>query len=153
LKRSNELLPTQPATYYLGKFAQERGDRTAALQYFKAAAGSGSTYGELAAREFVAMDIGQNPQAYIATGAQLDSSGSVVVVVQNRAPIALTNIRVTPVLIDSFGRVGQAGTMLQVGRPLEPNQQVSIRTGLSGLSAEQQQALRVRVDGAQVAAD
>jgi len=123
------------------------------LQYFKVAAVSESSYGKLAAKEFVTMDIGQNPQAYVATGAQLDSTGSVVVIVQNRSPIALTIIRVTPVLIDSSGRVGQAGSMLQVGRPLEPNQQVSIRTGLSGLSAEQQQALRVRVDGAQVAAD
>ncbi len=153
LKRSNELLPTQPAAYYLGKFAQERGDRPAALQYFKTAAGSESTYGKLAAKEFVTMDLAQNPEQYIATGTQVDSAGVVVVIVQNKSPAPLTNVQVTPLWLDAFGRATQFGTTLHVGRTLQPNQQVAISTGMRAVSAEQMQALRVRVDGAQVAAD
>ncbi len=144
-------MPTQPATYYLGKFAQERGDQTAALQYFKAAADAESGYGKLAAKEFVTMDLAQNPQQYIATGTQLDGAGGVVVIVQNRPRVALMSMQVTPVLLDALGRVSQTGTTLQVGRPLEPNQQVTIKSGLRTLSAEQMQALRVRVHGATVA--
>jgi predicted Zn-dependent protease len=153
LKRSNALLPTQPAAYYLGKFAQDSGDRTAALQYFKAAAGAESTYGKLAAKEFVSMDLGQNPEQYVGTGTQLDGAGGVVVVVQNRSPVVLTNVRVTPVLVDASGRIVQTGSTLQVGKPLEPNQQIALNSGLRGLTAEQIQSLRVRVDGAQVAGD
>lgn len=150
LKRSNELLPTQPAAYYLGKFAQERGDKTAALQFYKSAAGSESSYGQLAAKEYVTLDLAQNPGQYIATGTQLDATGRVIVIVQNRAPVALADIQVTPVLLDSFGRVVQAGSTMHVGRPLAPNQQVSLSSGLVGLTTEQLQSLRVRVDGAKV---
>ncbi len=51
------------------------------------------------------------------------------------------------------GRVAQTGTTLQVGRPLAPNQQVAISSGLRALTAEKIQSLRVRVDGAQVVGD
>jgi beta-barrel assembly-enhancing protease len=152
LKRSNDLLPTQPAAYYLGKFALDRGDRTAALQHFKEAAGSESTYGQLAAKEYVTMDLGQNPQAYIATGTELGASG-VVVILQNRSPVALTDIQVTPVIVDGAGRIVQSGSTLRVGTVVAPNQQVTLNSGLTGLSAEQLQGLRVRVDAAKVAAD
>jgi predicted Zn-dependent protease len=153
LKRSNELLPTQPAAYYLGKFAQDRGDSAAALQHFKSAAGSESSYGQLAAKEYVAMDLMQHPQEYLATGTQLDSTGRIVVIVHNHSPVRLTDIQVTPVLIDNYGRIVQSGSTLRVGRTLEPNQQVVLNSGLGDLSTEQIQALRVRVDSAKVAAD
>ena len=97
------------------------------------------------------MDLGQNPQAYIATGTQLDGAGGVVVVLQNRSPVALTDIQVTPVIVDGTGRIVQSGTALRAATVVAPNQQVTLSSGLSGLSAEQVQGLRVRVDSAKVA--
>ncbi len=35
------------------------------------------------------MDLPRNPGNYVATGGQLDPSGRVVVIIQNRAPIPL----------------------------------------------------------------
>jgi predicted Zn-dependent protease len=151
LKRSQQLLPTAPAAFYLGKFAQESGDKAAAMQHFKSAASSQSSYGSMAAKEFVSMDITDNPGEYIAAAAQLDSAGRIVVVVQNRAPVALSDIQVTPVLIDGAGRIVRSGTSLRVPQKLESGKQVALNAGLGSLSIEQQQALRVRVDGARVA--
>src|SRR5690606_19384927 len=66
LRKSSELLPTAPAAYYLGEIARERGDRAQAMQYFRSAASSDSQLGQRAAREFVRMDLPQNPGAYVA---------------------------------------------------------------------------------------
>jgi beta-barrel assembly-enhancing protease len=151
LKRSHDLLPTAPAAYYLGRFAQESGDRNAAMQYYKTAAGSQSEYGQLAAREFVTMDLPQNPSNYVAAGAQRDAQGRIVVVVQNRSPVTLTDIQVTPVIVDANGRIVQSGAALRVPGALESGKQTAINAGLGELTAEQQQALRVRVDAAKVA--
>jgi beta-barrel assembly-enhancing protease len=150
LKHSNDLLPTKPAAYYLGTLAKERGDMPAAMQHFKAASGVESSYSQLAAKEVVTMDLSQHPEEYIATGVQIDTAGRVVVIVKNKAPVALTGIQVTPVLIDSFGRVMQTGTPLQVGRTLEPGQQVVLNAGGTVLTSEQLQSLHVRVDAAKV---
>ncbi|MBC7982292.1 MAG: M48 family metalloprotease [Candidatus Obscuribacterales bacterium] len=151
LKRSQDLLPTAPAAYYLGNIARERGDKATALQLYKAAANSDSSYGKLAAKEFVEMDLSQNPAQYIATGAQLDAAGNVIVAIQNRSPAPLTDIQVTPVLVDAGGRAVQSGAPLRVPGTLEPGKQVAISAGLGTLSSAQLQALRIRVDGAKVA--
>jgi len=151
LKRSHDLFPTAPAAYYLGNLARERGDMPTAMQHFKSAAESGSSYSQLAAKEFVTVDLPQHPAEYIATGAQLDAAGRVIVIVQNKSPVTLTDIQITLVFIDAFGGVVQSGAPLRVTRLLEAGQQVTLNAGLSGLSAAQWQALRVRVDGAKVA--
>ncbi|HEX5691060.1 MAG TPA: hypothetical protein VFX76_13695, partial [Roseiflexaceae bacterium] len=151
LKRSNDLLPTKPAAYYLGKLAQDRGDKTAAMQLFRSAADTQSSYGQAAAREFVLLDLPNNPGEYVAAGAQLDAQGRLVVIVQNRAPVTLTDIQVTPVLIDANGRIVQQGSQLRLSQNLASGKQASMFAGLGALSPEQMQALRVRVDGAKVA--
>lgn len=151
LKRSTDLLPTAPAAYFLGNLARDRGDAKTALQFYKAAAGTEGTYAQLAAKEFMEMDLPQNPQQYVATGAQLDASGRVVIAVQNRSPSPLTDIQVTPVLVDAAGRVAQTGSPLRVPGTLEPGNQVMLNAGLGSLSDAQLQALRIRVDGAKVA--
>jgi predicted Zn-dependent protease len=150
LKRSQQLLPTAPAAYYLGKFAQESGDKKAAMQHFREAAGSQSSYGALAAKEFVTMDLPSNPGEYVAASAQLDNAGRVMVIVQNRSPVTLTDIQVTPVLIDGAGRIVQTGATLRVPQKLESGKQVTLSAGLGSVPPEQVPALRVRVDGAKV---
>src|SRR5215831_129467 len=151
LAQSHNLLPTQPAAYYLGKTAAERGDNAQALALFKSAAGSDSTYGQLAAREYVSIDLREHPDQYLAAGVQVDATGRVLVIVQNRSPLPLTDIQVTPVLVDAQGKVAQSGSPMQVTRPIEPNQQVAISSGIAGMSAEQLQAVRIRIDAARVA--
>jgi predicted Zn-dependent protease len=116
LSKSAQLLPTAPAAYYLGAIARERGDRAKAMEYFRAAAGSQSRIGEMAAAEFVRLDLPQNPGNYVAAAGQFDAQGRLLVVVQNRAPVPLRDFQVTPVLIDAGGRIMQQADRCESAR-------------------------------------
>jgi tetratricopeptide (TPR) repeat protein len=150
LTRSAELLPTAPAAYYLGNFARDRGDKETALKYYQAAASSESAVGQAAAAEYLKMDLPQNPGNYVAAGAQQNSQGGLMVVVQNRANVPLTGIQVTPVLVDLSGRVVQQGNPVTIQGVVKPGEQAAAATGLANLTPEQIQALRFRVDAAKV---
>ena len=150
LTKSAELLPTAPAAYYLGNLARDRGDAAKAKQLYQAAASSDSTIGKAAAAEFVKMDLPQNASNYVAAVGQMDAQGQVIVVVQNRSPVALNAIQVTPVLIDGAGRIVQQGNAVQINAVLQPGAQIAAPTGLGNLPAAQLQALRFRVDRAAV---
>ncbi|GMU69643.1 MAG: hypothetical protein AMXMBFR37_19750 [Steroidobacteraceae bacterium] len=150
-ERSVALLPTAPAAYYLGTMARDRGDRTAALQYFRTAAGSDSSYGKEAAAEYLRLDLPQNPGNYVAAAAQTDTNGRVYAIVENRAPLALANIVVTPLLVDANGRILQRGAALTVRGPLGSGQRASAQISTGNLTAEQLRALKVRVESAQLA--
>ncbi len=151
LKKSASLLPTAPAAYYLGNMAKERGDLPGAMQLFKAAADSQSDYGQMAAGEFQRMDLNQNPGNYIATAVQQDSAGRVYFAVQNRAQVAVTNLQITPVLLDAYGRVAQQGQVRQLRITLKPGETTTVDSGLGVMTAEQVAALRVSVTSVQVA--
>jgi predicted Zn-dependent protease len=151
LTKSNSLLPTAPATYYLGAIARERGDTAKAKEYFRAAAGSDSPIGQRAAAEFVRMDLPQNPQNYVAAQGQFDAQGRLVVVVQNRSPAPLTGIQVTPVLVDAGGRVAQQGSPVVFRSVVQPGEQAAAQTGIGNVAQAQLPYLRFRVDGAKVA--
>ena len=148
LRKSAELLPTAPALYYLGAISKETGRTDQAMQYFRAAAESQSEIGRQAAAEFVVMDVGRNPGQYVATAAQQDAKGRVVLLVQNRAPVALIDIYVTPLLVDAAGRIAQQGKAVRIGRSLAPGEQFAMDPGVGTLSPEQLPLLRFRVDRA-----
>lgn len=151
LKKSNELLPTAPAAYYLGDLARARGDTRTAMQFFQVAAGSQSEYGKLAAGEFQRADVAQNPGTYLATAARQDASGRVVLAIQNRAQIALTGIQVTPVFVNPAGFVVQEGSRRNLQLTLKPGDQALVDIGLGPMTAEQAGALRFSVNGARAA--
>ncbi len=151
LTKSSQLLPTAPAAYYLGNIARERGDANRAMEHYRAAASSNSQIGQLAAAEFVRMDLPQNPGNYVATAGQFDAQGRPMLVIQNKSPVTLTDIQVTPVLVDAGGRVLQQGSPVRVGRALKSGEQVAAEAGLSGLTQQQLPYVRFRVDGARVA--
>jgi beta-barrel assembly-enhancing protease len=151
LSKSAQLLPTAPAAYYLGTIARERGDRAKAMEYYAAAAGSQSRIGEMAAAEFVRMDLPQNPDKYVAATGRFDSAGRLLVVVQNRAPVPLRDVQVTPVLVDASGRIMQQGSPVRVGAVLKPGEQVAAGSGIASISQQQLPYLRFKVDGARLA--
>lgn len=151
LEKSIQLLPTAPAAYYLGNIAKERGDANKALEYYKAAAGTQSRYGQLAASEVIRVDLPRNPGNYIATAGQVDSSGRVILIVENRAPVALSGIQVTPVIVDSGGRIVREGSQIVIRETLNPNQRVAGDAGVGTLPPEHLAHLRFRVDGARIA--
>jgi beta-barrel assembly-enhancing protease len=151
LSKSAQLLPTAPAAYYLGTIARERGDRAKAMEYYRAAASSQSRIGEMAAAEFVRMDLPQNPGNYVAAAGQFDAQGRVMVIVQNRAPVPLRDFQVTPVLVDGSGRIVQQASPVHIAAVLKPGEQVAAHSGIASISQQQLAYLRFKVDGARVA--
>jgi predicted Zn-dependent protease len=151
LSKSAQLLPTAPAAYYLGTIARERGDRAKAMEYYRAAASSQSHVGELAAAEFIRMDLPQNPDKYVATAGRFDGQGRLLVVVQNRSPVSLRDVLITPVLVDGNGRVVQQGGAVRVNEIVKPGEQVATFAGIASISQEELPFLRFRVDNARVA--
>ena len=151
LTKSAALLPTAPAAYYLGSIARDNGDRGKAMEYFRSAAGNQSQIGQRAAAEFVRMDLPQNPGNYVATQAQLDAQGRVVLAIQNRSPAPLVGIQVTPVLVDAAGRVVREGSPVLFRSVLQPGQQAAAQTGIANVPQDQLPYLRFRIDGAKVA--
>jgi hypothetical protein len=120
------------------------------MDYYRSAAGSQSTLGQRAAAEYVRMDLPQNPGSYVVAGGQFDARGQLLVVVQNRAPVALRNIQVTPVLVDGQGRVIRQGARLGLDVLLKPGEQTAARSGIA-VSQQELPYLRFRIDAAQVA--
>lgn len=151
LTRSNEMLPTAPAVYYLGMIAKERGDLQRAAALFKQVAGAEGELGQLAATEFTVLDLPQNPGNYVATGLQLNQQGAVVAVIQNRARVPLGAVAVTPVRVDAAGRIVEQGRTIQINRVLQPGEQIMVDAGLGAVAPELAQQLRIRVDGARIA--
>lgn len=151
LRRSTELLPTAPAFYYLGAIAWDAGDRPHAMEFFKAAASSKSELGQQAAAEYVRMDFPGNGPRYIASAIRLDSRGQVMVMVENRAPIAVSDIHLTPVLLDASGRIAREGRRIRIDRTLQPGEQLAVNPGLGVLGDEELSRLRIRIDAVSAA--
>jgi predicted Zn-dependent protease len=151
LTQSAKLLPTAPAAYFLGNLARDKGDSQNAIKYYQAAATSNSDIGKTAEAELVKLDLPKNPGNYLATGPQVASDGRLVLVIENRAPLALTDIQITPVLVDGAGNIVQQAKPVVVPRALKPGERVSMDAGVGAVPQEQLNAVRFRVDSARIA--
>lgn len=146
LTRSAKLLPTAPALYYLGSIAKDAGNRQRAMELFKGASSSKSELGKQAALEYARLNFAENGSKYIAGGLQVDSRGQVLAVVENRAPFAVSQIVLTPVLLDANGRIAQEGKQIRVNRTLQPGERASVNAGVGTVTDDVRSRLRVRID-------
>ncbi len=96
------------------------------------------------------LDLPRNPSKYVAAQAARNSAGQVGVVVQNWAAVSVGSITVTPVMVNANGQITSTGRAVSIKGPVQAGQQVSVDAGVGALTAEQLQALRFRVDSAQV---
>jgi beta-barrel assembly-enhancing protease len=151
LTQSMQLLPTAPAALYLGNLARDRGDADGALKLYQTAASSKSSIGQEASREAVTIDLPRNPGNYVAAALRVGSDGKPIMVVQNRAPVALGTITVTPVLVNASGQIVQQGRAVNISGPVQSGEQVIVDPALGSLTPEQLQTVRFRVDAARVA--
>lgn len=97
------------------------------------------------------MDLPRNPSNYVATAGQLDRSGRLMLIVENRAPVALSGIQVTPVLVDGAGRIVREAQPVVIREVLNPNQRIAGDAGVGNVPQEQLGNVRFRVDGARIA--
>ena len=148
LEKSAKLLPTAPALYYLGNIAKESGNVERALELYKGAAGSQSEIGKAAAAEYAAIDVARNPGNYIASAPQLDGRGALVAVLENRAPVAITDLVIGAVLLDANGSIVQQGPPVRIGRALQPGERVAVDAGVGQVAPELVNRVRFRVEGA-----
>ena len=150
LTRSWELLPTAPAALFLGNIARDGGDSEGALKYYQAAASAQGSIGQEATREAIMIDLPRNPGKYVGAALRVGSDGVPLLVVQNRSPVALASIQVTPVLVNPAGQVVRQGRTVDIRGPVRPGEQVASDAGLASLTPEQLQAVRFRIEAARI---
>ncbi|MBL8202560.1 MAG: M48 family metalloprotease [Chromatiales bacterium] len=153
LTQSAKLLPTAPAAYFLGNVARDKGDTQGALKLYQAAATSRSDIGQNAAAELVRLDLPQHPGKYLATAPQLAQNGRLMLVIENRAALPLSDIQVTPVMVDASGNIVRQANPVGIRQVLKPGERAAVDAGVGAVSQQNLPAIRFRVDTAKVAQD
>lgn len=127
LEKSQTLLPTPPASYFLGEIALERGDKQRAIQYFQAAAQGSGQLAKKAAEQLAILELGTAPHKYILSKVFLADNGYLSIIVKNNSPITVTNV--TLQLSEMTNSFAVANTSSLAGpRQLAPGKQATIKT-------------------------
>lgn len=84
------------------------------------------------------------------TGSTTAESPFIMMLMEDLSPVTLNNIKFTPVLITNTGRVVGKRSYIRVRPTIGPGLQRSVDSGLSGLSADQLEGLRFRVDSVEI---
>jgi tetratricopeptide (TPR) repeat protein len=112
LDRSVQLLPTADAYYALGTVAEQRGERTAALEDYARAAQSDGAAGKAAQDALVRLDLPTNPGKYLVARGTLDGSGLLFIEVANSTRIPVADVLVTARYTDAQGAVREVSRQL-----------------------------------------
>ncbi len=131
LQHSIDFLPTAPALNGMGQLALDRGDTTAAKEYFAAAAASQTPAGIAAKSALVRLDIGDNPQRYLRIGAGLDPQGYLLLQLANNTNEPVTAIEIQVTYIDR--NKNRRSSTLQISQVLQGSQQVRFGTDIGPL--------------------
>lgn len=105
LEQGVKRLPTATALNALGEHSLARGNRSKALQYFSAAAGSKSPAGEAATRSLLRLDLPENPQKYLKIALGLDSRGMLQARLSNPTPEPIADISYAVRFADARGKL------------------------------------------------
>lgn len=135
LETSVQLLPTADAYYALGTVAEQRGQRSVALEHYQRAASSQSPAGQAAADATVRLDLPANPGKYVQARGGLDANGQLVVEVANATRVPLADVVVAVRYADAQGAIREAAR--RIGR-LGPGEATRFATGLGPFSSTSQ---------------
>ncbi len=149
LEHSTKLLPTAPALNALGKSSLAQGDREQAKQYFAAAAESRSQPGQEAAASLVRLDLPDNPQQYLKVRLGLDRRNYLLAEVVNGTPLAVTDVEIVVLVIDSSGHRRQIPVRLP-GR-IDSRQAARVATGIGPFAdSKELRGVQAQVVGAKI---
>ncbi|HXK57265.1 MAG TPA: tetratricopeptide repeat protein, partial [Gammaproteobacteria bacterium] len=137
LQKSLQLLPTADAHYYLGKMAEDGGDRRSALAHFQIASGSESAAGKAAFRQMAAMEMSNNPGRYLETALGVDRWGNLLVQITNRTAVAVRDPVVLVGRRDASGSIYR-GREHQLQGILQSGKSMRFKSGIRGLSSNDQ---------------
>jgi beta-barrel assembly-enhancing protease len=135
LEASVRLLPTADAYFALGQLAEQRGDRTAALERYRIAADSQSPSGQAAQDAVVRLDLPQNPGTYLGVGSGLDGQGQLIVEVANPTRVPVTDVAIVIRYTDAGGARREAQRRLSGTINAGASQRVA--TGLGPFTSAQ----------------
>jgi tetratricopeptide (TPR) repeat protein len=133
LEKSLTLLPTAPAHYSLGNIATKRGNKEAAVEHYRKAAGGQGEIAESAKISLVRLDLADNPGTYVLTRCDADTAGKLIVSIKNDTTIIIEGVAIIVAYADQTGTSRTAQRSVR-GR-IEPEQIISIDTGLVGYGA------------------
>jgi predicted Zn-dependent protease len=151
LEKSLELLPTASADLALGRILLDAGELESGRYHLRQAAKAGGAAGREAAEILTRNEIGEVPGRYVAVGAGLRPDGTLFLVIQNRSPMAVKNVRVTVTLTDP--NTGQPRTAaFTFEGPFAPGSREPRDTGYGPLPPEASTTLRTQVTGAELVA-
>jgi beta-barrel assembly-enhancing protease len=128
LKRSNQLLATQAASFLLGELAVSENNTAQALQYYNSAAQAGGDIGQQALQKVALIEIPEAPHKYIASQPYIDKNGRLRIAIKNHSSVTVTGIQVH--VSDS----GEPAHAYNVPETLKPSQQTAIPTAFRGLT-------------------
>ncbi len=141
LRQSLALLPTAEGYYGLGSVAEQRGDRSAALEAYREAAQSSGAAGQAARDAVVRLDLPANPGQYLSLRTGLDAASMLAIEIGNPTRAAVADIRVTIAYADA------QGTTRRVGRtfagPLAAGTTRQLATGIGPIAAGQNYAVSI----------
>jgi tetratricopeptide (TPR) repeat protein len=146
LETSVRLLPTADAYYALGTLAEQRGERTVALEHYGRAAQSQSGAGQAAQDATVRLDLPANPGNYLAARGVLDGNGQLVVEIGNPTRVRAADVQVVVRYADAQGAVREQSR--RFAGELAPGQSARWATGLGPFTSTN--AFQVAVAGARV---
>lgn len=146
LRASAELLPTALAMNELGTMALAANDRTNAKAYFQQAATAPGAMGQQAQAAFMRLDVVDNPGNYLQTAAHLSNDGRVLIRVQNRSPVTLSQVRMEVQAVIGGERVSRQVTL----QSLASGQTGDVDSGLRATANAPLGGAQVVVQGASV---
>jgi len=152
LEHAHGLLPTAASAEALGQFALAGGDEEGALGYLRQAAGSNSAEGQRAAHTVVRLELVRQPGKFVQVVGERDARGMVVLVVTNRAPLAIQDLKLVALLRDPQSGVQLGAQQLALPNRFAAGATLKVATKLGPLSDPNAlRGLQVEVRGAAVA--
>ena len=144
LQRSYELLPTPTASYYLGEYNRAEGNLDQALGFYQQAAQADSELGQKARQQMAILELGQAPHKYLPTRPYVGKDGTLWVVVQNNAGVAVADVELQLVEMAGAFAVARRTTLNGPAR-LAAGEQAVIRTGIPLADSDAIGRFRTRV--------
>lgn len=151
LMRGMQLLPTAPNAYYIGRLYEDRGNTPEAVKYYKMVAGSKSKLGAEAMSRLARLDLGQNPETYLAIQPQLDEQGRVWLTVGNRTNTPIGGVTIAVGVVDQRGNIVAGPDRVTTGsNVIAPQKAINLQTRLGPFqSRDVLRYVKWKVEGAQ----
>ncbi|MEH6617373.1 MAG: hypothetical protein V7699_06010, partial [Porticoccus sp.] len=127
LQKSYQLLPTPPASYYLGEIALDSGDKQTAVRYFQTAAQGNDELAKKAQSRLAVLELATAPHKYIASKAYVGDDGYLRIVVQNNSPVTVTSVKLQLAEMANAYMV-ESSTNLDGPKQLKSGQKATIKT-------------------------